>query len=189
MGMFTAESVKGKDRRARGGEYITPGKYLSRIDLCKVGKNRKKIGFAAIETTVLGVIQHIDGQDGEPSSQAVHDNATWMVSEANEDYFLPECLEFIEVVAGVNLDESTDAEKAEALTMIFDGENPLGGTVVEIHAARRETQQGKPFTRIEFKRVVPASELRDLLDEEVIAKYYPGDMIDEMIAEEAELED
>jgi len=48
------------------------------------------------------------------------------------------------------------------------------------------TRAQKLFTKISYVRKFPAGELQDMLSEQVLTTYFPGDTLEKMIVEEAE---
>jgi len=153
--------------------YLRPGHYVCRIDKCKIDQNRKKITFAAIEMTV---IQVRDNEQGQGHSQG--ECVTFYVDQG--DYFLPEIKSFIGNVMGIPQDQITEEHAAEA----FGEGQPLVGTCAEVQARQITTKNGGVFTRVSFRREVPAAEIKQILSPEEEAMYFPDNYLDRVIAAE-----
>lgn len=167
----------GESTGVKRGNYIRQGHFLMRIDLCKIGENRKKEPNALVEGTV---ITHLDSE----SENRVGENVTWLVKKAS-DYFLDEMVTFLGAATGMDIQSVSGEEKEEALAMIFDGDNPLSGTVMEVFAKDVITKSGNPFTQVTWRGEVEPQKLKEVLSEDEIAKFYPGDALDKIIAETA----
>jgi hypothetical protein len=177
MGVF---SGIGNAKVSRDANYFRPGHFWLRIDSCRIGENRHKDKLSFIEGTVVAVLddpaQHEDPHRvGEVTTKA---------TKVSSDYFLPDTLQFISAAAGVDLESASDEDKEEAANLVFGDQNPLAGTCVEVRNRGIITQTGNPFTKVTFVREVLPAELLEALDEEVIARFWPGDALQRVIEAE-----
>lgn len=143
--------------------YVRPGHYFNRIDRLKVDKTRKGVSFLAIEMTVIAVLDN-----PEAKAQRVGENVTHMLT-ADKDSFLGNVKAFVANVLSCSADEVTP-EHCKALT--DETTQPLKGMVVEVVANTITTRAGKPFTRVAYRREVPATELLQVLDEVTKRKHW-----------------
>lgn len=172
----------------RGGfnsQYIRAGNYLCRIDKCKFGQKRSGVQFWVAEMTVVKVINDNGGQ-GHKQGEAV----TWYIDRTS--LYVGRDLRFFAAnIMGVAPEMITD----ENLDMIFN-ENPqlYGGRVqpflgltAEVNAVLIPKKNGDGvFTKVSFKREVPATELVKLLTPQEQEFYYPGGALLRMAQIEAQ---
>lgn len=160
--------------------YERPGHYWLLIDKCKSGTSRKKEDFCAIEKTCVKVFDD-DGGAGHNVGESV----THMIM-MKHDSALGNIKQFI---AGTMDLDANDID-VDAAEMIFQGEDekehdqPLAGTVVECRNRNIKTKAGNDFTTITYVRAVPAQELLESLDEAVIDRFFPNNVLAELAAAE-----
>lgn len=160
--------------------YERPGHYYMLIDKCKTGTSRKKEDFCAIEKTVVKVLD-----DDQGAGHKLGESVTHMIM-LKHDSALPNIKAFIAGVMDLDPDE-IDVDAAEA---IFAAENdhkhaqPLSGTVVEVKNRNIKTKAGQDFTRITYVRPVPASELLEALDNKIVERYFPNDVLAKLAEQE-----
>lgn len=170
-GMF---SGIGNAKALLESEYIKPGTYWLRIDRNKIDKNRKGLVFAAIEMTVVRVLDDLNG-----TGHRIGNSVTHLVMQAN-DYFLSEIKSFIGNVMGIQPEQISE----DHANLVFGPDQPLAGTVVEMQARNVVTQAGKDFTRIVYKREVPAAEVLEALDKDTVVRFFPNDILERTITAE-----
>lgn len=169
MGLFKGIG----DAKVLDAVYIKPCDVLVRIDMTKVGENRKKEQFAFVEGTVIHCLSDSEHTVGESITQAI---------KVTSDYFERDVKAFICSALGV--DQNTDPGDIDAAAeQVFEsGDNPLQGTVMHLKAIPITTKQGNPFTKISWKGEVTPSRLKELLSPEEIKRFYPDGALDELIA-------
>ena len=175
MGASMFKGIGGAKPRSKQGSYLGKGQYVTRIDNCKTGTSRENGDFACVEMTVLVALQ-------EGGEHKVGDEVTVMFMERKVDYFLPEVLEFISIAAGVDIDGASDEEKEEAANLVFGGENPLGGTIVEVHGLGRISKEGNPYVVTQFKQEITPADAIEVLDEATQERFFPNGALAKMAA-------
>jgi len=179
MGFFADRKDAGDARSKREGNYISgEGRYVARIEKCRLDQNRKKQTLAFVELTIL---HRLDPE----SSHRVGEEVTWCIRE-DSDYFLPEIMAFIKNTTGEDIDGMDRKGRTDLMAAIFESDNPLGGTFCEFAASKRETKTGATITVTSFKRPVPASEVAGLLDAATIKRFFPKGELEAAVAAEAE---
>lgn len=182
------EAAKTKPGTGNANYVNGEGQYLARIEVCKTGKNYKKIDFACVVLTILADLT----QDGS-SKHKVGEEVTVLVRRDN-DYFMRDWITFIQQITGEDMTNATGDQKVEALEMVFGSDNPLGGTLVEMHSLLRLKKDGNPddpkqyYTLINWKREVRAYEAIGMLSQGVIDRYFPEGAL-EALAKAHESED
>lgn len=131
------------------GNYIRPGHYFARIDGVRLVKKFTGEDFLAIE---MNVVQVLDDEDG--TGHRVGEDITHLL-KSTQPSFLGNVKQFICATLGCSPDE---VGKAEADRVTSD-EQPLAGIVIEFVARTTTTRAGKPFTKVTYKREVPAGEI------------------------------
>lgn len=156
--------------------YFTPGIYWARIDKNKVDNSRKGRTFCANEFTIVRVIDDMDGKSLRVGQSPSH------LMFQDSDYFNSDINGFIGNTMGLDCNSVTE-EHAE---QIYGDEQPLVGTVVEISVRTIVTKQGTDFNRITYVREVKAEELLKTLPEEIIDRFFPGNVLEAMVEAEAD---
>lgn len=169
MGLFKGIG----DAKVLDATYIKPCDVLMRIDMTKVGSNRKKEQFAFVEGTVIHCLSDSEHTVGESITQAM---------KVTSDYFARDVKAFI--CAALGVDQDTDSAEVDAAAeQVFEsGDNPLQGTVMHLKAIPITTKQGNPFTKVSWKGEVTPDRVKDLLTEGEIKRFYPDGALDELIA-------
>lgn len=162
-------------------KYQGAGHYLCRIDRIKADKTRGGDEFMAVEMTVMHTF--MDGQ-GAPEKWHKPGESTSHLLMKKHDSFLGNVKALVANVTGCHESEVTKAD----CERIASAEQPLAGAVIELSARDILTRKNQPFTKVSYIREVPATELVELLDEKIVATYFPGDTLADMIAEQAENE-
>lgn len=171
MGTF---SGIGKAQAKKSANYIQPGQYLLRLDVTRIGKNRKGQKLAFVETTVIAVLD-------ESSKNRVGESVTWCVRE-DSDYFFPEVKAFILAVGDMDENSVTEEEVEAAAATIFEGDNPLQNFVIEAHTTERISQENRPYNVTDFKGTVPFEKVKEILSEEgTVDRFFPDGLLDQLI--------
>lgn len=152
--------------------YIRPGQYLCRIDKCKIFENRKGMTRAAVEMTVIALLD-------PDSTHKVGEEITQLMRRES-DYFLPDVLGFLTGVLGVDQESIGEEELEQLAAQVFSDENPLGNTICELHARNVVTNEGKDFTKIIYKGEVEPAKALEILDEAVIERFFPNNLLQKM---------
>jgi hypothetical protein len=165
------------DAKARtDANYERPGNYIELIRRVKADRSRKGEDFVAIEKTVLAVLD-----DDEGRGHRVGDEVTHMLM-AKHDSFLGNIKAMISAVFNVPTDQVSESDAVE----VCADNQPMSGAVVECANRNQVTRRGTDFTIINYKRSLTVAEIRQRLDPAVLARYFPGDVLDRMEAAEQE---
>lgn len=146
--------------------YLGEGRYLLRIDACKIKEDRNGVDMFVMETTIVNVIQAGDHREGEEASHLV---------KRTSDYFLPEIKGIAIAVTGATADQITP----EVCEEIVSDDQPFAGLVLEYVGSQVETKNSTPenprhVTRRFYKRAVPFGELFQTLSEDQRSRYFPS---------------
>jgi hypothetical protein len=176
MGMFTG--VEGA-KASFDAKYLGEGHYLLRIDRIKAGRSRQQKDFLAVEMTVLYAFP-----DGDGPKEKWHrtGEAVSHMMMADHDSFKGNVKALVANLTGCHESEVTEND-CEA---VCGDAQPFSGLVAEVRARNILTRAQKLFTKISYVRKFPAGELQDMLSEQVLTTYFPGDTLEKMIVEEAE---
>lgn len=166
----------GQARDLVDANYDRDGNYFSRIDSIRLKPTRKSGTCLFIEKTHVVIID-----DGNGTGHKLGETSSHCISSVGgqAEYFLPTVRQFIAAVTGGNPDE-IDETDCEA---IVGDDQPFAGMVVEWAGRTINTdkvdEHGNPktFTKIKYKRAVPASELLQLLDERQVDAFFPGGVL------------
>lgn len=166
--------------------YVRAGHYLARIDRVKADKTRPPAmrPFVAVEMSCLHAFA-----DGELSLQ--HNGEEWVgvnkwhrpgegftdMKMADQDPFLGNMKALIAGVMGVDPNQVTEQDCKD----VCKADQPLAGMVIEIRARDIVTKNGKPFTKVTYVREYPAETLQDVLSEDILNAFFPGDSLAELI--------
>lgn len=160
--------------------YEKPGHYLELITGCKTGETREGKDFAVVEKIVVHVIDNNDGL-----GHRVGESISHMMTQG--DSFLGNIKAFIVNVLEVD-DEEIDEETLDTIfgdVKDHDHGQPLAGTVVEVSSRNILTKvKKKDFTKVTYKRPVPASELLEILDAKVIERFFPENVLEALAKKE-----
>lgn len=166
----------GKSTGKKNANYIRPGHFLMRINQCKTDENRKKEPFAAVEGTVICILD-------SDTEHRLGEDVTFLIKKAS-DYFEDEMVSFLGAATGMDVKSETDENKEQALAAIFESDNPLSGTVLEVFAKNIVLKEsGRDFTQITWRGEVEPHRLKDILSDEELDRFYPGGALDDIIAE------
>lgn len=173
--------LKDADITGDGGNYERAGHYYMLINKCKTGTTRKKRDFAAVEKTVVHVLDDNDGL-----GHRLGEDVTWMIM-ADSEYFASDLCKFIGNVMDI---DPHDIEESHGELIFADEDDknhdqPFAGMVVECKntEVQKKNTEGT-FTKIKHVRAVPASELLETLDPKVIARYFPNDVLQSIAEQE-----
>ena len=168
----------GKAKASQSANYVRPGNLILRLDKFKVDKARKG-EILAIEMTVLKVLGGgVPGKD----PHTVYEAVTHLLPNFGngQDMFLPNLKGFLENILDVPENELQDDEGLEQMCLQISNEDPANGPVqpmrgilIHLQATDITTKAGRPFTRIDYQREVPAAEALTTLDPAVVAWAYP----------------
>jgi len=175
MGMFDGVETA---KASFDAKYQGAGHYLNRIDRVKADKTRGGDEFLAVEMTVLHTFA--DGQ-GDPAKWHKPGEAVSHLMMKKHDSFLGNVKAMVANVMGAHESEVTKADCERICT----AEQPFAGMVVELSGRDILTKKNQPFTKISYVREMPAVDLPEILDEKIIATYFPGDTLADMIAEQS----
>ena len=161
--------------------YIRPGRYWARINKVVLKKSRKDDTFIAIEMTVLAI--HDDAKLQQKPGQHCHSvrEAMTHMMMAKHDSFLGNVKAFLANVLGVNEAEITEDNAVE----VCSDSQPLSGTIVEVNAHNIVTRKNTDFTAVNYMREVRAEEALAALPAEIVARYFPGNYLQNVAAAEA----
>lgn len=182
----------------KSGNYVRDGHYVARIDAVREDNAFKKGDFIANEMTIVKTFE--DSTPGFDYSRKV-EKSLHAPGESTADILMVSNVAFegrmkAFVMAAGNLTEQAFADEdypGAIIDEVLGEEQPLVGRAVEFRAttvikrdARQKTEEdltnNDVYTRIDYVRQVPASELGDLLGEDVAAKFFPD--LEEAIADE-----
>lgn len=163
------------DAKARtDANYERPGHYIELINRVKADRSRKGEDFVAIEKSILAVLD-----DDEGRGHRIGDEVTHMLM-AKHDSFLGNIKAMIAAVFGVPAEQVQESDAVE----ICSEDQPMAGAVVECVNRNQVTRRGTDFTIINYKRALTVADIRAKLDPKVIARYFPGDVLERMEAAE-----
>lgn len=107
------------------------------------------------------------------------------------DMFLPNLKNFLEALMGTN--SSDEDYESAAASMISDAQI-FQGLFVEVDARLIAIKNGSPFTKFNFTTRVAAADIKQAIEQgkfqippHILDRLFPGDMIDQLIAREAEV--
>lgn len=156
--------------------YIRDGRYWTAIRRIKCDKSRQGDVFVAIEQVVVKVLDNADGKGHRVGEEVTH------MLMMRHDSFLGNIKAFI-----ANVLDMPEAEIGEQEAMeICDDTQPLTNTVVEVKGRTVETKKGNPFTQVDYIREVPILEAANDMDPDAVAIAFPGNVLDQLIANAAE---
>ncbi len=194
--MSTADMFAGIDKVEVSGhsnDYVDYGHYYLRLDGAHTGKNTQTtIPNAVMNFTVVHVVDGNFGKCDEISkgkgNHSFGQEVDYVMSRKNLG-FLKEVKIIIANLLGVNIDEVT----AEMCGVAFPEnglDSPLCGQIVESRGTEKKrtknyTAEKPTFTQVNFKRIVPAAELAQVLPQASKDRFFPAGQLDRMVAEEA----
>jgi len=176
-------------RAQRGGNYVKPGHYLARIDAVREDKAFKKGEFLAFEMTIVHVFAGsetgFDHNRKVPMTvHSVGEQVTDILMMTNVA-FEGRAKAFAMAAGDLTAEAFTEEEyPGQIIEQMVAAEQPLAGRVLEIRAqqvikvagrAKAETTltNNDVYTRIDYLRRVPLPELAGVVDDKVIAKFFP----------------
>lgn len=190
--------ITNKDQKPRGdAQFVGLGTYLVRISEFTINDRRPPKTSKVVR--VLMDVLHVVDDAGGHADHRVGDSLVWMTIN-DSDYFYKEINSFIKQITGVDVTEM-DADEGEAFVeglLLNDGSKnsqPLRGTLAEIQGrwvkTKKVDEQGNPISikRPFWKRAVSFAEAGDLLTEDEIKRFFPGDSLPEAILKEEELKE
>lgn len=154
--------------------YELPGHYIELIRRVKADRSRKGEDFVAVEKTILAVLD-----DDEGRGHRIGDEVTHMLM-AKHDSFLGNIKAMIAATFGVPAEQVQEADAVE----ICGDSQPMAGAVVECVNRNQVTRRGTDFTIINYKRALTVADIRAKLDPQVLARFFPGDVLERMEAAE-----
>lgn len=140
-----------------GANYLRDGRYFALLRNVKQDKNRKHVPFVAFELTILVCLP---GQANihRPGEECSH------LLMANNDSFLGNLKGAFAGIYGC---------EAEAITRDVcrefapeTGDSPLAGRLIEVTARGIVTKDNKPFTVVDYRRSITATELAEMMNPE-----------------------
>lgn len=168
------QNIGSAERRQRR-QYIRPGNYLLKIELCEVGITRRKQKFFAIRYTCLAVLSGTDQVCalGNTQPHYVGDQFSHMLME-HHDSFIDNSNAFISCM--MSCEPST--VDAEDMVVVCSEAQPLQGGVVVAEAFNTVTSGGGDFTIVNYQRpILTYEELAALMPEQDIARFFPNGFI------------
>lgn len=159
--------------------YLRAGDYVVRIDKCHTFESRKKNKLAAIDMTILHVLE--EGND-DSKPHMVGEPVNWCV-KFGSDFFLPNLKQFCQAVLGMD-SSNEENEYDEALEEVFGAENPLAGTCIQIQGIPQMSKEGNPYIKNVFRKAFSFTEIAEILPADQISRFFPDDTLEKLIAEE-----
>lgn len=144
--------------------YTRDGHYFARINRVKFGKSRKSEEFVAVEMIILHVYD-----DNNGTGHKVGEDATHMLM-CKHDMFLPN---FKAMVVNLVKCPETEIGPEECMQICDENIQPFAGMLVEFIAKTITTQADRDFTRMDYKRQVPAEEVAGLLSDDLKERLFP----------------
>jgi len=201
MGIFDKSNQKKfqqatQTRSSSDYDYLQPGRYFARIDSIKDGETQEGVDFVACDMTIVKVIDDNAGQ-----GHKVGDNVSWItlaktVKKAGLTYFYKDVANFFGAVMNEDSEafENGDTGLSDCEVLLEREGNPMAGFVLEIHAkGRTYTADDGTIKTVTankpFKGRLSIDEVEEELEEDVINKYFPNDILDELRETEESLED
>ena len=169
MGMFSGI----KDAKANfGSNYEREGQYLMMIRRVKLGQNRGKEWFVAVEKVCLDMID----PGKEPKPHTVGEQCSHLLCDygPSKDSFLPNYKAMIMGVMGVT---ETDVDE-ETCDLITSDEQPLAGMIVQMQNHNIVTKKGTDFTKIRYVRGLSFTEAAEKIDSAVLEKHLTKEEMD-----------
>lgn len=195
--------------------YVRPGTILLRINQVEEGENRKREEMNFVNCTTLACLAESDAINPatkKPFAPMRPGEDFSVVFVVKTDYFLANWKQF--VLCATDGSDEAIFEKAEtdhpdlstddgydevygALCAGIAGEDQLlAGTVMELEVTYRLKKESREkdedkltaddfSKRTTWKRRVPFAEVAEILDEAAIDRFFPGDALEKLIAEEA----
>jgi hypothetical protein len=154
MGFFDGiENV----RASFDASYIKHGIYWCKINRVKEDTNRNKVGFVAVEMTVVRVVQTEAGKAAHRVGEEV--SALFM---SNQDGYLARFKRFIANVMGITVEQVT----AKGCELVVAAAQPLANSIVEVEGKGRVAKKtGKDVTGTVFHRTVPIAEVKAYVEQ------------------------
>lgn len=162
MGMFSGIN----DAKVFGSsDWIVPGHYITLLNKIKAFQNRQNHLCVAIEQTVLH-----DFGDGEsnPSPNRVGQDVAQVLNLTKHEAAFGNLRAMIANLLDVPVDKVGEKEAEE---LCDPDKQPLAGRIVEVQARTIKKQNGEPFTKIEYKRIISDDDAARLLSEDAIRNY------------------
>lgn len=190
----TATTTRSPYDKLATTEVTQRGNYIQERfhGLLRVDSFRKGSGFKAGPMFIGNLtVVHLFGDSS--TDNPVGQEVTEVLKESNPA-FMPRMRAFIDAAGGLT-QEDWDSQGGGAIVKEASGESqPLANAVVEARAVRVVKQKAisKPqsellpddtYTRVDYLRGIPATEVKKTLTAEVLSKFFPD--IETMIANEA----
>lgn len=154
-------------KRGFSSNALTEGEYVIRIDKCDFFPTEMYGDTWKNTLTVLGVVR---------GSHAVGEEVNTSFRARNKSFASNLC-GFLAGVTGSSDEDITDASGEEALAE----NSPINGLVCVVKARKRThksatNEDGSPVTYhvYEWERAMSPDQIKDMLPDEVIAKYFPN---------------
>ena len=154
--------------------YCRSGRYWGVIRKCKLDKNRKMIIYAAVEQSIVRVLDSAQGLGHRQGEEVT------FYTSRDKDYFLSDIKSFICGVSGEPEESITQA----VCEQVFGPQNPFQYMTVEWSGQDITTKQGTSFTRITWHREVPAAEVLQTLTPQELNMYYPAGVLQTLAAQQ-----
>jgi hypothetical protein len=170
------------------GEYEAPGDYVERLEKLTLQEstNPESLGvnMVIVEKTILKVIESFEGKEigghtqGKPSRVGERVTQMFMFNK------IPALPAFKSMLAKI-YDMPKDMIPPSCPAMVTGPRQPLAGTVVRTTKKTKPASKSKNlFTYVDYHGALKFSDLKGLLDEGTIARYYPNGQLDRLIAAE-----
>lgn len=172
-------------------DYLTTGHYLGRIERVRSFEGQDGSDKVVADITILHVFEDSEtpqyAEEGSPTEwidrgQAGLHRPGTEVSQFWTSKFKSAQRNLKAFLASAVGCAESDITASACKQIVED--NLLGGEVVEIVGRSIATKKGSPFTKVVCKRNVPASEFAEVVDEKILARFFPN--LDELIAAEDE---
>ncbi len=167
--------------------YVKPGTYWFAVNMVKPGKNREDEPFLALEFKVAKVVTVGDAAPA-PNSHKIGEEPTHLLKNAGKQkkYFLGELKGFLACVLDL---DATDIDVEHAM-LASEDPCPIENVTLLVVARPVDTQEGKVFTRIRYKSIIPNKQILAEVPKDVRDRVYGkaedgSGMIEALIAAEA----
>lgn len=182
-------------RTSFDSNYMRAGHYLCRIDRIKASTNQGGEPFLATEMTILHCFSDHEAVQVGVLAHAAGEQVTDMKMKKHQS-FLGNVRAMIAGLEGMTVEElqqqlGREGKNVEMYMIeVCGAQQPYAGTFVEVYARQIMTRpkpgvpNGTPFTKITYKREVRPSELPGFMPPELLQSFFPGDMLQQLIAQE-----
>ena len=182
-------SVKG----SKDGNYVRPGRYWMQIRALKAIVTAKMAETMIWEMVTIYVDPSTAAYSpalknakvpsaGTAPPHRVGEEVAWAL-QANQLSTRPNLKAALAAILYDGDEEKMNADATDQdLMVLFSTPCPIANMVVEVDANLITTRAGNPFTRVTFKREVPAEEVLATVPPETLNKFFPPNYFENLIA-------